>query len=219
MTTIRIPVQANPLDLNQDGRVTLDELVRSAFWIVAWIAIGINSFNLSFLGCAYVLLGWDNWKGAISWSVIVFFTSLGIGTIYAALLSLSRMKRYERAEQMATEEVMRRREAEDADRALRNGLQQKDGQARIEQADIDYAVFRILQEYFAGRPWARGKIADISEPRWNLANEMLQNCKLRHGNRRNLEAETLDQAWVKYLEWRASRRSHYVTTEGNLIAK
>lgn len=104
MTTIRIPVQANPLDLNQDGKVTLDELVRSAFWIVIWIVLGINALSFSLIGCAYVMFGWENWKGALSWSVIIFFASWGGGTIYAAWLSLNRMKRYERAEEEASSE-------------------------------------------------------------------------------------------------------------------
>jgi len=198
------------LDLNGDGRVTVGELVVSALVLAVSIVGGLG---------VLVTCLWLFFRPETPGPVRLGSGIVGLAVLVAAVLLAWRMTRYERVERLTAEEIRRRRSFEDDDRAVRNGLQGQDEAARISQADVDHAVWRILQEYYAGRDWARGKIQGISEPRWNLANEALQKSELRNGRKTKLNAETLDQAWSAYLLWRASRRSHYVTSEGDLIAK
>ena len=205
---VEMPVPA-AADLDGDGRVTVGELVASTLILGSLVALGLA-----------VIVGglWLIFQDVPGWARVVTLIAV-LAALITCGIGAWRMLRYERGERLTVEEIQRRRKFEDDDRALRSGLQQADTQARISQADVDAAVWDILKAYFAGREWARGKIDGISEPRWNLANEALQKSKLRKGRKTTLEAETLDLAWAMYLEWRGKTRSHYVTSEGGLIAK
>ena len=196
-------------DLNNDGVVTVGELVASTLILGALIGLGL---------AATVGGLWLIFQDVPGWVRVITMIA-ALAALVTCAVGAWRMLRYERGEKLTIEEVRRRRQFEDDDRALRNGLQQADTQARINQADVDAAVWDILGAYFSGRAWARGKVDGVSDPRWNLANEALQKSGLRKGRRTRLQAETKDIAWAKYLEWRGKTRSHYVTSEGEFIAK
>ena len=196
-------------DLNGDGTVTVGELVASALILGLLVAVGLSVI------AGGLWLIFQDVPGLVRGVVIIVLLAACITCAIGAW----RMLRYERGERLTVEEIRRRRKFEDQDRATRDGFQQADTQARISQADVDAAVWDILGAYFAKREWARGKIDGMSEPRWNLANESLQKAGLRRGRSTKLTAETLDAAWAQYLKWRASARSHYVTSENDLIAK
>jgi multisubunit Na+/H+ antiporter MnhC subunit len=199
-----------PADLNADGRVTIGELVVSALVLAASMVVGLATLA----GCAWLLFRPET-AGWLRLATII----VGLATLAAATLLIWRMTHYERHETLTRQEIERRRMFEDEDRAVRNELQAQDGQARISQADVDAAVWDILKRYYAGKPWARGKVPGVSEPRWNMANEILKKCGLRQGNRRSLEPETFDIAWSQFLQWRRKTRAYYVTSEGDLITK
>jgi len=199
MTTIHIPLQANPLDLNQDGRVTLDELVTSAFWIVKWIMLGMNALNVAALGTFYILSPWEEWSGALRWLIVVLFASMGIGMLVGACVGISRMRRYERAEAEARIDLKheRRRKQFELDQIM--GII-----TRKEESDGNAAV---LQEHYARRylslSYERGKIITrddwkrlgLPEDWWNTINEKMKTLGIRDGRRNILLHDDFAAAW------------------------
>jgi len=220
MTTIRIPMQGNPLDLNQDGKVTLDELIRSAFWLALWIVIGINSLNLALLASGYVLFGWENWKGAISWSVIVFFGSWGIGMVYSSLLSVNRMRRYERAEAEARVDLEMERERKRFELDQIIGVTRREEETAWTQATQDRYARLFLELSFektaqAEKNGEKGgfitrdewKGRGLPEDAWNRINQLMKKYHIRKGQSSQLQHETLAEAWGAWCEKTMQSRS------------
>lgn len=210
MTTVRIPVQANPLDLDQDGKVTLDELIRSAFWLALWIVIGLNSLNVAVLACLYVLFRWEEWTGAVSWSGIVFFASWGIGMVYSSILSLNRMRRYERAEAEAQVDLEheRRRKAFELDQIM--GVTRKEDETAWTQATQDRHARLFLElsfdkASFITRDEWKGR--GLPEDAWNRINKLMKKYKIRDGRGSTLQHETLAEAWGAWCEKTMKSRS------------
>jgi len=206
---VQMPDAVSTGDLNSDGKITIGELMASTVIITVLLAVILNVL-VHFVG----VLIFDPWPWLpVTGALAGLSVAIGCG------LGIWRMFRYELGLWYWSSDRKRARKQEEEDRRERMGLTEQDKQARISQADVDHAVWLILERYFAGKAWARGKVPGVSNVRWNLANKALKTCKLRRARRTKLEAETFDEAWSMYLRWRATTRQHYVTSEGDLIAK
>ena len=207
---VQLPDSVMTGDLDQDGTISLGELLASA--IVAALLLAVI-LNVVVQGVGLLVLRGDwPWLTALG-------ANCAVAVVAGGVLGIWRMLRYELGLHYWRDDRARQRELEDEDRAFRLGLTDDDRQARISQADVDEAVWLMLRAWFETSTFARGKVPGVSETRWNLANEVLKASGLRRGRRMDVEAETIDEAWARYLLWRRSARSHYVTSEGDLIAK
>lgn len=207
---IQLPDSVATGDLNQDGQISVGELLVSAGIAALLLAIILN---VAVHGVGALILGED-------WPFLpVFAANCAVAVVAGGALGIWRMLRYEFGVHYWRDDRRRLRQLEDEDRAFRLGLTDEDKQARISQADIDEAIWLMLRAWFETGTFARGKVQGVSETRWNLANETLKSAGLRRGRRMDIEAETIDEAWARYLQWRKNARSHYVTSEGDLIAK
>lgn len=210
MTTIHIPLQANPLDLNQNGRVTLDELVVSAVWIVKWIILGVNAVSIALLASGYMLSPWAEWGGAFRWSVIVFFASVGIGMLIGAWTCIRRMRRYERAEEESRVdlELERTRKKFELDQIM--GVTRKEKETAWTQATQDrYARLFLELSFEKGTFITRDewKSRGLAEDAWNRVNALMQKYKIRRGREGALQHETLAEAWGAWCEKTMQSRS------------
>jgi len=207
---IQVPDSVMTGDLNQDGQISVGELLISTLVVMVLLAIILN---VVVQGLGALLLG-EEWP-----FLPVLAASSAVAVVAGGALGIWRMLRYELGLHYWRDDRRRQRKLEDEDRAFRLGLTDDDRQARISQADVDEAVWLMLRAWFETGTFARGKVQGVSETRWNLANETLKSAGLRRGRRMDVEAETIDEAWARYLLWRKNARSHYVTSEGDLIAK
>lgn len=196
------------LDKNHDGRVSAGELASSTLLGAGFVALSLGSVGL--FGFAVL------WGGAPCLRLGLLIVALagvvaGVSGAWRLLYAFYELPHTWRADD-------RRRAIEQAEyeRDYRDCLQDQVGD-RISQADVDAAVDLILSSYYAGKPWQRGKIRGVSDPRWNLANQALGKAGLRRGKQSHLEADSFEDAWRKYLEWRRRNRSWKTNEEGDLI--
>lgn len=196
-------------DLNGDGTVTIGELMTSTAIITGLLVIISNLIVQSLLAWLFPRAAWIPWLIA---------TSI-LATIAGGGLGIWRMLRYEMGLHYWLDDRNRNRTLEDQDRNFRMGLTDQDRQERITQADIDDAVWQMLNSHYKTGRYTRGSIPGLSEPRWNAGNRALRSAGLRRGRATTIHADTLDEAWAQYLTYRRNARQHYLTTEGELIAK
>lgn len=202
MAKVLIPVNPNSgLDLNQDGKVTVDELVRSALLI--FIALNV------LLG-ALIVGGWLLVTGKFPpWRIMGIIPLLA--AILTATLLLWRMTRYERQEREDRRELEFKREKERWEFDQARGISQEAGATTMTQAQIDAAADQIIARYYAGRGWSREaceKDGVMSAELWNEANKLLRERRIRRGRSRGLEPATYADAWGMYCAAKLKANRH-----------
>ena len=211
MTTIRIPLDAalDP-DQNHDGRVTFRELLYSTLAIIGLLLVSLNVVNAGLVVTVALAASPDwTWRGIRTYLLVSFWVFAAIAVIVGAVIGIRRQLRYERQEAAFWEELHRRRQHEDEDRARMYDLGDTDT-TRIDQARIDEAAWVLLAHYYRHGTMARGKVPGISETLWNEANEALKRAGIRRGRRASLEPDTLAGAWGQYIQWKQGSMSRRV---------
>ena len=178
-------------DLNGDGTVTFDELVRSTLYIAAMIAMLL----LSLVGG--IALAFTH--GA-AWLRIVGGI-LALSAVLGSVIGIRRQIRYERAERLEREELARRRAREDYEFALLRGEAQTETDTRMNAGlQNQYAMLWLRWSYELDKPiprdeWnRRGQPVDI----WNRINRLMKERKIRRGS--SLGFDLLEQAQVAWFE-------------------
>ena len=202
MAKVLIPVNPNSgLDLNQDGKVTVDELVRSALLI--FIALNV------LLG-ALIVGGWLLVTGKFPpWRIMGIIPLLA--AILTATLLLWRMTRYERQEREDRRELEFKREKERWEFDQARGISQEAGATTMTQAQIDMAAEQIIARYYTGKEWSREaceKDGVMGSELWNEANKLLRERGIRRGRSRDLEPETYAKAWGIYCKAKLEANRH-----------
>jgi len=143
-------------DLNGDGKVTLDELVRSTLYIAVLLALVF----LALLGGVGLLLV----PGLLILKLVG--GSLVLAVVLAAIIGIRRQIRYERAERLEREELARRRAREDYEFALLKGEAKTEADTRLNSGlQNQYALLWLEISYQRGKPITRDEWnKDLGQP-------------------------------------------------------
>lgn len=196
MTSIHIPLP--DMDLNGDGKVTINELVMSAFLIAASIVLGANVVNGVVVGGLYLIKPWENWNDARAWLLIIFLLSLGTGTGVGVYFTIKRMLRYERGEREAMTDLEHQRKVKKWEFDVARGADQKATDTQGDGATQDhYARLFLKYSYDMGhfitrREWTK---AGLSEDWWNRLNSLMKKYNIRQGASTELQQDTFSEAW------------------------
>jgi len=194
-----MPTQGN-LDLNGDGKVTIDELAKSTGSVFAQLVVVFGALG-----------------GAV-WLVVVgplFFkiagAVIGLAAICSFGLGVYRMLRYERME--SRDKIAWHLEHERArwefDQA--KGISKEASATSLSQAQVDMAAQNILARYYSGKEWSREAMVKdnlLTAELWNEANAVLQKRRIRKGRKRELEPENFADAWGIYCEAKLRQNRH-----------
>ena len=193
------------LDLNGDGRVTIDELARSTMLVFVQLVIALSAAV------------WGIWvlvAGQIPAPVTLLRVEGAImasSAIGAAALGLWRMLRYERQEREEKRDLEFERERARWEFDQVRGVSREAGATTMTQAEVDLAALQILQRYYAGKKCTREaceKDNVMGSELWNEANDMLKKRHIRRGRSRHLEPATFAKAWGKYCEGKLEANQH-----------
>ena len=184
--------QNNSLDLNGDGRVTIDELARSTMLIFIQLVVVFSAL----VGAVYLLVVGPALVRLVGGVI-------GLSAVCAFGLGVYRMLRFERLERRdkTVWDLEYRRTKWEFDQA--RGVADEAGATTMSQAQIDAAVHQILSRYYTGKEWNREaleKAGVMTAEVWNEANAMLKKRRIRKGRKRELEPETFAEAWGIYCE-------------------
>ena len=197
------------MDLNGDGKVTIDELFRSTLLIYAQIVGAVSA----------VLWGlWVLVAGKVPQPVTFLRVEgaiIAFSVPLAAHIGIKRMLRFERIEER--EQKMWELKHEQAKWQFRQaqGIADESGATSMDQATIDTAVWNILKRYYRGDAWTREaleKAGVMTAEVWNEANALLKKRRIRVGRRQELEPETLQEAWAIYLEAKEKANRHKMSS-------
>lgn len=193
----------NGLDLNQDGKVTVDELIQSATWIlIALLAL----FGVIIIGLWVVISGkFPPWR-----IIVLIFILAAAGT---AGLLIRRMLYPERNEKEAAidREFERTRARWEFDQA--RGVSEDARATTLAQADIDVAAMQILRRYYDGKAFTRDALVGdglMTAQLWNQANGLLRKRGIRHGRKNEFRPETFAEAWALYCAAKLKANQHRV---------
>ena len=103
---MKVIMPAANMDLNNDGKVTIDELARSTLLIAAWLFGGLCSVTILIV----LIFNAIPMPGDVL-AILVSLAALSMGASFA--LGVYRMLRYERMEREERLELIRRRKRED----------------------------------------------------------------------------------------------------------
>jgi len=189
------------MDLNQDGKVTVDERVRSALLIFTALLV---------LFGAVIIGGWGLIVGSLPpWRVIAVIPLLSASS--TAALLIRRELYIERQEREAKTDLEFRREKERWEFAQAQGISTEAGATTISQAQVDSAALSILRRFYDGKPWSRDAcVADglMSAEQWNEANATLRKRRIRRGRQMKLEPPDFATAWAMYCDAKLKANKH-----------
>ena len=202
----KILVPFNPresLDLNQDGHITVDELIKSATWI--FLA------GLLILGSVIVGLWILIDEKLPPWRV--FGAILIIDSLLTGALIGYRMTYPERNErELAKDREFERKRAQwEFDQA--RGVSDAARSSSLAQADIDVAAMQILRRYYDGKPFTRDAMVGdgiMTAQLWNEANALLKKRSIRAGRKNEFRPDTFAEAWAIYCEHKARANQHRI---------
>ena len=196
--SIRIPLP-NTLDLDGDGRVTLGELIRSAWAIAFSLLTGLNVIYWGLVLTLYIITcPWETWRGALKVGAVVFVLSFGISVLVGVLITIRRNLRYERGEKEAKTDLdhERKRRKFELDQIM--GVTQQEHSTNWDNAKQDYyARLFLTMSYNKGSFVTRDEWKDKGQPEdaWNRINKLMQKHRIRHGRSTDLQYETFAHAW------------------------
>ena len=202
---MKVIMPAANMDLNNDGKVTIDELARSTGLIYAQIVIAASA------------VVWGIWVlivGAIP-QVVTFLRVEGAIVAFsaplAAYIGIKRMLRYERIEEREQKawEFQRKRDEWELRQAM--GIATEAGATTMTQAQVDATAQQILSRYYTGKEWSREAMvkANVTTAElWNEANATLKKRRIRKGKKRELEPDTFAEAWGIYCEEKLRQNRH-----------
>ena len=202
----KILVPFNPresLDLNQDGQVTVDELIKSATWI---FLAGLLILGSLIIGL-WVIID----ETLPPWRV--FGVILIIDSLLTGALIGYRMTYPERNErELAKDREFERKRAQwEFDQA--RGVSEDARSSSLAQADIDVAAMQILRRHYAGKPFTRDAMVGdgiVTAQLWNEANGLLKKRGIRAGRKNEFRPDTFAEAWAQYCEHKLKANQHYV---------
>ena len=202
MAKVLIPVNPKEsMDLDGDGKVTVDELVRSVLLIFVALVVLLG---------AMIVGGWLLITGKFPpWRVMGIIPLLS--AILTALLLLWRMTRYERQEREARRDKKFERKKARWEFNQARGISKEAGATTMTQAQIDGAAEQIMARYYAGKGWTREaceKDGVMGAELWNEANAMLKKRRIRDGRKNKLRPETYAKAWGLYCEAKLKANQH-----------
>ena len=202
MAKILVPIDPRQsMDLNNDGRVTVDELVHSALYIFVALFVILGAVIVG--GWVLITERLPPWR---VWALIFILDGLLTGG-----LIIWRMTGHERREREAAEDRARQHEREDWEFDQARGVSDDARSTTLSQAQIDAAVWQILARYYAGKEWTRDaceKAGVMSAELWNEANALLKKRHIRRGSKRALEHDTLEEAWGVYCAAKLKANQH-----------
>ena len=199
--------QAGSMDLNQDGKITIDELFRSTVLIYALIVGAISA----------VLWGlWVMVAGRIP-QPLTFLRIEGAILAFsvpgAAYIGIRRMMRYERQEERDKKRWELEYEMEQYKFGELRGVSEDARNTTLAQAEIDMVAELILHRYYSGKEWSRDamvKAGMTTAQCWNEANALLKKRGIRRGNKRELVQESYAEAWGRYLQKKREANQHRI---------
>ena len=208
MAKVLIPFGAQDgLDLNRDGKVTIDELFQGTLRIYGFIVAAISAVLWSL---------WIAVAGQIPHPVTFLRIEgaiLGLCVPIAAYIGIKRMRRYERQEarDQTMWELERKRAEWEFDQA--RGVSEDARSSSLAQAEIDVAAMQILQRYYQGQEWSRDACVGaglMTADLWNEANDLLKKRRIRSGRKTALNFDTFQDAWARYCEAKLNANQHRV---------
>ena len=194
-------------DLNNDGKVTIDELFRSTMLIYG-LLVGAVSAVL-----------WGIWV-AVAGKIPQPLTFLRVqGAIVAllvpvaAFIGVRRLLRIERQE--GRDKTMWDLEYKRAQWEFNQarGVSEDARATTLAQAEIDAAALTILQRYYAGKPCTRDACTDaglMTAQLWNEANALLKKRGIRRGRKSEFVPDDFAAAWARYCEHKLRANQHKV---------
>ena len=206
MRTINIALP--DADLNDDGKVTFDELIRSTLYIAAMIAF----FLLALLGGIGLIL----LRGPLIPTLVGY--CLVLATVLGAVIGIRRQIRYERAERLEREELYRRWAREDYEFDVLRGAAQTETDTRWNSARQDqYARLWLNLSYERGKPITRDEWQRQGQPveAWNRTNSLMKRRGIRRGS--SLAPDTLAEAWGAWCEAELESRAWVQSAKGEYV--
>ena len=199
---MKVLIPPNSMDLNQDGKVTIDELARSTVLIFAQLVILMTAFVG---GIALLILG--------PWFVRIIGAIVSLSAIGASGLGVYRMLRYERMESRdKTRWELEHKRAEWEFNQAR-GVSEDARSSTVSQAQIDVAAMQILQRYYSGKEWSRDALVGaglMTADLWNEANALFKKRGIRRGRKTELIPDTFADAWALYCEAKLRANQHRI---------
>jgi hypothetical protein len=193
---ILVPPGANGMDLNGDGRITPDELIRSTWTIFVQVVLASSAA----IWCIWIAVA-----GRIP-NALTFLRIEGVlvtGSIIAACyIGIKRQLRYERQEGRDYHMWLLEKEKTEWQLDQAKGISKDSRPADMTQIDIDAAALTILTYYYDGKDCTREALVQLglmTADLWNSANKLLKDRHIRKGRSRNLEPGTFEEAWAMYL--------------------
>jgi len=195
------------MDLNSDGRVTIDELFRSTVLIYALIVGAVSAVLwglwVMVAGKIPPALAFLRIEGAI----------LAFSVPLAAYIGIRRLLRYERQEER--DKTMWELEHERARWEFNQarGVSEDARATTLAQAEIDAAALTILQRYYQGKPCTRDACTDaglMTAQLWNEANGLLKKRGIRRGRKSEFVPDDFAAAWAQYCEYKLKANQHRV---------
>ena len=190
------------MDLNRDGKVTIDELIRSTYMIFLLLVVLFGAIALTIVAMIYAPV-----------PIKIFFGIIALSALGAFSLGVYRMLRYERQEKQDKVERERRHEREDYDFDLVRGVSDAARSSSLAQADIDVAAMQILRRYYDGKPFTRDAMVGdgiMTAQLWNEANALLKKRSIRAGRKNEFRPDTFAEAWAIYCEHKARANQHRI---------
>ena len=204
---MKVLIPPNSMDLNQDGKVTIDELARSTVLIYGQIVIAASA----------VLWGlWVLVAGQIP-QPVTFLRIQGAIVAFsvpiAAYIGIKRMLRFERMEDRDKTRWQLEHERAKWEFAQARGVSVDARSSTVSQAQIDVAAMQILQRYYRGEEWSRDICVGaglMTADLWNEANALLKKRGIRRGRKTALEPETFADAWAMYCAAKLRANQHRI---------
>ena len=194
--------QDNALDLNGDGRVTVDELVRSTWMIFIQLVVVFGAIALAVVALVYAPA-----------FLKVAVSIIALAALLAFSLGVYRMLRHERLDREAEQEKLRRWEREDYEFDLLRGVSDDARATTLAQAEIDAAALQILRRYYDGKPFTRDAMVGdglMTAQLWNEANGLLRKRGIRAGRKSEFRPDDFAEAWAIYCEAKLKANQHTV---------
>jgi len=188
------------MDLNRDGKVSLGELVVSAFLIVA----GVFSFLL-IVGLTIWAFVADAWTG-----VKFLLTLITISGAVSIIVALWRLFRYERGEKRDNAEWALKREKEEWELDQIKGVVNQEAETNWTQATQDEMARRYLfWSYKQGQFVTREEWKKKGQPEvaWNRINGLMKEHKIRSKRSRDLQHDDFAEAWGAWCDAMIKSRS------------
>jgi hypothetical protein len=207
MTTIRIPEPVVNPDLNRDGVVTFDELLKSSVWIALLAFVGV--FVVGLAGTVWLMD--KNWKAVAEIMVDWTLGSLVLAVLVGVGVGIYRQFRYEREQSIQGEAIRIQMEREQWELDQLKGVSGRAEKTKFTQAEIDAHAQIYLQGYYNGHGLTRAAWVKrgFSKDMWDVVNKKMRSRGIRTGSKPDLNYPDFAGAWGRWCEEKVRRREFW----------